>query len=82
VKTWRHITLLVLAGLLVAAGAHALNRSPLFWESETAADGVTVRRLSDPEAGVYCYMATSAGQIRGYAVGKTKHAAISCVKVR
>lgn len=70
--------LIVLAGLaasvaLVAPSAAAAPGG-LFWEKYATADGVRVRRLSDPEKGVVCYVASShAG------VGYNNSPAISCV---
>lgn len=78
-KTWAHVALLALAGSLVAVGARALDRNPLFWEASTGADGVTVRRLVDIEADVNCYVASTAVT---NITGAGRFASISCVKVR
>jgi len=74
-RTWKHVTLVALAGLLVAAGAHALGSAPLFWQQEAYSSGVTVQRLHDAEAQVNCYVARFDN--RGHS-----GPAISCVKVR
>lgn len=88
-----HLALVALAASMIAWGASAGEppRFPLIWQarSEPNANGASVTRLHDPEAGVNCYVISGAmaAELDGKytsstsLVGHIGATAISCVKV-
>lgn len=71
---------LITAAIVLAISMPASAQAPgLYAGAHNGIDGANIRRISDPQNHVVCYLATSAGQVAGLTQGPFP--AISCVRL-
>lgn len=71
---------LITAAIVLAISMPASAQAPgLYAEAHSRVDGADIRRISDPQNHVVCYLATGVGLVDGVTQGPFP--AISCVRL-